>query len=448
MKKNLFLLGIISCALLALSGCDSGKTLYGNDNVRLDEMEIEELKTDVLRNRQYVSSVSIQTKLEEKDVSSTVHLSQQLQNSEQNIVLTAHKNRALSSKTTIQTEITSTLTNFVYHEQVENSGWTWLGFNSSENTGAESAYNLYTYSETSHNNGNVSTSYVMKDSDINVDMVDEFWSNYILASFFQIGGSLGFSSTDLVDIFSPSSNYTFISRLDGIVAFVDYTRLAEIDNPLHSGQTLTVLYEYSIGVHFKSHEKFGYVFDTVSSFERRKLLENFENKYLDNPRVFYELSYETVYSYSDSLTILELPYIDTGMSATFQPSLNVFGSSTALSPISTYSEAINLTNVYQSENLVFNGYVYALSISVDSLDYTYAFSTVEDVESSDPIYNRWGFDDLDIVDLPQNLIYLVQTENQTNHFAFSQTGEYCFILSFDDNYELTSAEVLIISLGD
>ena len=64
--------------MLILSGCGSGKTLYGNDNVLLDEMEIEGLKTEVLRNRQYVSSVSIQTKLEEKDVSSTVHLSQQL----------------------------------------------------------------------------------------------------------------------------------------------------------------------------------------------------------------------------------------------------------------------------------------------------------------------------------------------------------------------------------
>lgn len=443
MKNKLFVLPLF-CFLLTLSSCEGASTLYGNNNVELDDVEIEHLKTEVLENRRFVSSLDIVTSLEENDVSSTVHLSEELESSHQNTHISVYDNKAVSLESETNTKIISTLTDFTYNEQVSYSEWRWLNSNSKDENNND-VYNLYSYSETSHNNGNISSNYQMDDSEINGSFVNQYWTSYVLTSFFETGTNLGMSFDNLLDVFALDSSYTFITRLDGVIAFTDMTEISQIDNPLHSGQKLTVLHEYSTSIHFTNLEGFGYVFNTIKTFQRSKLLENFDGKYYDNPRVYFELSYDSKFTYSNKLTMLELPFIDTGMSATFSPQINVFNDGETL-PTSFITDAINLTSVYQTENKYFTGYVYSLTLKVSDTSLTYCFSTKEDTELEEPIYNHWGYSDINSTYLPFNLLVDASDENNVNHFAFTHVGEYQFILIFDSTYELSKLDVLIISL--
>ncbi|MCD8204555.1 MAG: hypothetical protein LUC16_01850 [Coprobacillus sp.] len=491
---------------ISLSACSSStSSLYGDFNLELDSNQINEVLLGFLDSRSHVSGAEISITHEEHEVSDTALLFSDEESSETHITYTRYSNTALGYTYNEQSVTTSGATGISYNSNVSMTGYSWLALDTSDEE--ENTYNHFSHEETSYNNGYNSTRTLTLGTTDSIHRLS-YWSGYVIDTFYTslISSYLDFSyssssgnSVSLFDTFvsnrdlyDNSSSLTFIYQGKGndVIAYCTETEIVTRANPLYatdSSKDIATMIIKSISYSLTNDSKYGYVLSDVSVSFTYELLESFDNVYLSNPREVETYSFDLSYSYSDNLSFTSLPSVES-TDASFYPILSTYqevvsdvedkntkddssgagedatgaeaydeDSATESDDISLthyeriggtrYTDIVNMTSYYRSEDPSFTGSAYELEISLRDVTNAYSFSTSLSVdEEEERVFNVYGYSDITTSSYSSTLLEEVTGSDTDNLFKISRSGTYSFVLLFSEEYELVSISMYVLNM--
>ncbi|MGM9873772.1 MAG: hypothetical protein ACI31G_02480 [Bacilli bacterium] len=435
MKNKRFLL-LIASSLILLSSCDSSSSLYGDNLLKLSADEVFSLSKEVLLNRVNVKKLVNSKEKKEYEISETVHLNSQINNYSYNCETLVYENNALSSSSTLKTTNSITATGFTTSSVVNKTFSSWIMSRNEE----YNVYSRYSYLEESYNKGYKNTSYDVDDEIFTYDEIETNWTVYKLSYLF--------SNLDFDQLFSSSNNLVFVRKnKDTVIAYHTNQEIEMVVNPLYPYDETKKLPTLSIDTQsytFSNNSTFGYVLKEVKFINQKKLLENFSNKYLSSPKLIYETEDVYEYTYGTSLPTYTLPNINDGLSASFTPLISSFDSEGNFINVTLKENVVNMTSVYQKDYPSFKGYAYSIPLNVSDTSLSYSFTARDNLALVEPIYNQYGYDYIDLANIPSGLI----SELEDNRFQINICGEYYFFLLYSSEYDLVSATLQIIDLNN
>lgn len=433
--KNKKLLFLIASSLMILTSCNSS-TLYGDDLLKLTSEETFNLSKEVLLNRINVKKLVTTVDKKEYEISETVHLNSETNNSSYYCETDIYKNYALNSSSTLKTTNSITATGFTTSSVVDKTFSSWIKNRNDE----EDKYSRYTYFEESYNKGYVNKSYDVSDEIFSYEDIEINWNVYKLSYIFDFD----------FDYLFNSNNFVFARKSkDKVIAFMTEQNIEMVTNPLHpydENKKLPTLAISSYSYTFTKNTSFGYVLSETNIIFQKKLLENFSNKYLSSPKLIYEKNEKYSYKYGLDLSDYTLPNINDGVSASFTPLISSFDVDGNYIGVTTKESVINMTSVYLKDHASFNGYAYLIPLKVTDQETSYSFTARDNLTLDEPIYNEYGYEYINKDNIPNNLISEINDSEVINRFKINRNGEYNFFLLYSNNYKLISASLQIIEI--